>query len=350
MQNKEWAAFELLSDAVIVTDSDGVILYSNDAAKNLLFAVDAGSSVKNILPGGEIAERMVAFEWRGQQLISCVQHFNDGFFIVFNVEDSLRDHVPPETDRLNTAIRQVLSVLSLATDRLTAKLEHNGAGDVDRYLAMVQQSYYRLLRISKNISEIYRGFRSLDLKADDADIVALCREVCTEAQSILADRSIRIETYSAVESLNIYMDSDSIEFLLFNLLSNSVKNTPPGGEIKILLNATEKDIIITVSDNGSGMTAEQLYRLHAQMSSSRSEYGAGLGIAAAMNIAHIHGGSLILESRPNTGTVVKLSLPNRRKFDGMLRSNTSHHPRYSNALVGLADILGYENYKVKYLD
>ena len=110
------------------------------------------------------------------------------------------------------------------------------------------------------------------------------------------------------------IDPARIEQILNNLLSNALRYTPDGGKIEVALKADAKKMLVSVHDNGPGISEEALpyiferfYR--ADRSRSRSEGGSGLGLAIALQIAVLHGGTLTAENDPQGGAVFTLSLP-----------------------------------------
>jgi signal transduction histidine kinase len=102
--------------------------------------------------------------------------------------------------------------------------------------------------------------------------------------------------------------------LLLNLVSNGIKYTPVGGEVKINLSATNNYAIITIIDTGIGIPAvdiphifDRFYRVNADR--SRNTGGSGLGLAIALAITQTHKGKLEVESRVDHGSTFMLSLP-----------------------------------------
>ena len=98
---------------------------------------------------------------------------------------------------------------------------------------------------------------------------------------------------------------------LSNLVENALRYGAGGGEIDIRLRRTDKQIEIEVADRGPGIPPErraEALRRFGRLDSSRSDEGAGLGLALAQSIAHLHEGELVLEdNRP--GLLTRLRLP-----------------------------------------
>ena len=106
--------------------------------------------------------------------------------------------------------------------------------------------------------------------------------------------------------------------MLLNLLSNSIKHTPPGGRIVVAASASAEDgLTLAVTDTGSGISGERIahvtdpFNLDADISVSR-QGGTGLGLAITKGLLERHGGTLSIVSRPGEGTSVLMRFPAER--------------------------------------
>ena len=104
---------------------------------------------------------------------------------------------------------------------------------------------------------------------------------------------------------------------LINLLSNAVKFTPEGGAVEVSALRKDGGLVLEVRDSGIGMTQERVAKAQepfAQIESklSRRYEGTGLGLPLAKKLTEMHGGTLVIVSKPDAGTVVTVSLPRER--------------------------------------
>lgn len=110
-----------------------------------------------------------------------------------------------------------------------------------------------------------------------------------------------------------------------NLLSNSVKFTPAGGEIVVRVQIQgDRGVLMEVRDNGIGIAPEDIARAlspFGQVDSrlSRRYEGTGLGLPLARALVEQHGGKLELESAPGIGTTVRVVLPAHRLVEREMR-------------------------------
>jgi two-component system sensor histidine kinase VicK len=112
-----------------------------------------------------------------------------------------------------------------------------------------------------------------------------------------------------------WADPDRVEQILVNLLDNAIKYSLPGGTIVVEVGDRQPDQVqVQVRDEGIGIPAGELDRIgerfyRADKARSRAEGGSGLGLAIARALVQAHGGSLWLDSREGSGTVVAFTLP-----------------------------------------
>ena len=102
--------------------------------------------------------------------------------------------------------------------------------------------------------------------------------------------------------------------ILLNLLSNAVKFSDRGGQIEVDAQAIDGDLELTVSDNGSGMSAEELDNIgkpYAQGEAGKisEARGSGLGLSLVQSLTDLHGGRMDVHSEKDEGTRVKITLP-----------------------------------------
>jgi signal transduction histidine kinase len=116
------------------------------------------------------------------------------------------------------------------------------------------------------------------------------------------------------------VDVQLIERAVANLIDNALKYGAAGGAITLRAQRAENtdgaQALVTVSDRGPGIAADDLphlfdrfYQSRHQVAPATGEGGKGLGLAIVKRIAELHGGQLSLASTPGSGTVVTLALP-----------------------------------------
>ena len=116
------------------------------------------------------------------------------------------------------------------------------------------------------------------------------------------------------DALLVTADRKAVRQILLNLLSNAVKFSPKGGRVGVSARPDGDDLVLTVSDQGPGMSTEELKRVgepYAQGAAglSTDARGSGLGLSLVRQLAELHGGRLEMDSQPGEGTTARVVIP-----------------------------------------
>lgn len=145
-----------------------------------------------------------------------------------------------------------------------------------------------------------------------------------------------------------------LERLFWNLVSNAMKFTPPGGTIEVALRTGPDCVLLCVKDSGPGIPQDKLERLFDRWQHSNMDlpvHGLGLGLPLCRRIAQGHGGSLVVSSRQGEGTAVTVRLPDRRSGVTLVRQPLFHYAGgFNPVLVELADALPVQAFTRNYID
>lgn len=183
------------------------------------------------------------------------------------------------------------------------------------YAAQIQKAGRHMLSIISDIldmSKIESGSLQLDL--DEHDIAELIEDTVGMVRQSISEKNQTVEVRLPKTSLCLPLDARRIKQVLLNLVTNAHKYTQEGGNILITARRNrDGGITVAVVDNGIGMTADEMaiaIEPFGQIQSiyTRAHEGSGLGLAIARGIARQHGGDLYLESEPQIGTTVVLTL------------------------------------------
>jgi signal transduction histidine kinase len=123
------------------------------------------------------------------------------------------------------------------------------------------------------------------------------------------DQSLKTDIAPALPLLDA--DAEQIKRVLENLLSNAIRCTPRGGEIRITAARREDYVSISVADTGHGIPPEFLTRLfHRFLSVPGAKPGStGLGLAISKRLVEVHGGQISARSEVGRGTTITFTLP-----------------------------------------
>ncbi|WP_295147710.1 HAMP domain-containing sensor histidine kinase [uncultured Peptoniphilus sp.] len=172
--------------------------------------------------------------------------------------------------------------------------------EADRLAKMVEE----LLDFSRYIS----GRITLD--KDVFDITQTCLDISKQMRPRAKSNNIELITELPEESILINADENRIKQLLINLLDNAIKFTSDKGWVKFQMIREANLVQIMVSDNGMGMTKEELAHVKEKFYKGKhSKSHSGIGLSISDEITKLHQGKLEIFSEENIGTTVKVSLP-----------------------------------------
>mgnify|MGYP002527787447 CR=1 FL=1 len=170
-----------------------------------------------------------------------------------------------------------------------------------------------LLKMVNLILESYSFDSSkLKLKKEQVDLYEIIEDCHEKLRPLLSEKKIDFIN-------NIYKDGTKIEADLFqltrvfiNLLSNAIENTNEGNYIKVGAKFEDKNVYITIEDNGNGIAPEDLKVIFDRYYSGKSlerKLGSGFGLSVCQNLISMHGGEITVESELNKFTRFTIRLP-----------------------------------------
>jgi signal transduction histidine kinase len=174
--------------------------------------------------------------------------------------------------------------------------------------------YDEVLRLARMVADLQT------LAAADAAALRLSRGHCdlaglaaTAADSLAGQfEAAGITLVRRLAAADVLGDPRWLHQVITNLLTNALKFTPAGGRVTIAAGPAEADAVLTVTDTGTGIPADELPRIFDRFWRGRQSSqtpGSGIGLAVAVGLAHAHGGRLSASSQPGRGTEMTLILP-----------------------------------------
>ena len=195
---------------------------------------------------------------------------------------------------------------------------YNGTfqGDVKPVLGVMIRNAQRLLRLINQLLDLSKlEVGKMELHTKPMDLVQFLRETASSYESQAAEKKIKYFFYPEVQQLTAYADSEKLEKVVHNLLSNAFKFTQEGGEVILNLKLQEKQwAAITVQDTGVGIPKGDLDKIfdrfyQVDSSQTREHEGSGLGMALAKELVTLHHGKISVESIEGKGTIFTVLLP-----------------------------------------
>lgn len=225
--------------------------------------------------------------------------------------------------------------LSLIISPLDKIINQTPEGEQKKQLNLVQRNAKRLLSLVNQLLD-FRKMEVQEIRLHPAigDIIKFCRDISYSFTDIAEKKSIGFSFTSNVESLEIYFDSDKIEKILFNLLSNAFKYTHDHGTVRIHLNYTaaaiagaDGTLAIEVTDTGIGIPSDMHDKVferffQTDVPQSMVNQGTGIGLAITKEFVKLHGGIITVKSEPEKGTCFTVLLPAKKFYQDLARITT----------------------------
>ncbi len=211
------------------------------------------------------------------------------------------------------AVQQNLLLLGAElADRLTDPQKERMARLRSRLDDLLKMVDTWLRAISTDVSKIRERFRP-------TNVAAMVDRAIETVQPYAARKDITV-TPALPESLPpVAGDEGALGEAVINVLDNAIKYSYPGGHVGVHVHAADGQVLITVTDTGVGIPADQLPHIFGDFYRGQAgvggEAGAGLGLAVTRRIVEAHGGTITAESTPGKGSTFVIALPVSRPVE-----------------------------------
>lgn len=331
------AVLSAMADGVVIVDEEEAVALMNPAAGSLL-GVDAENAPGRSLPDAlrdhelvavcqrartaddSVSESLVAVGPHGRsvQVAATPIRLGDMRHIVLVLHDltevrataaARRDFVANVSHELRTPVTSLRALVeslqagAAEDSELRADFLRRIDGEIERLAAMTAE----LLDLAAaEAGRISRQFERVNL----GDLV---RQSAERLRPQAERGGVILDIDSPPAVLTVSADAEQTDRMLVNLLHNAIKFTPPGGHVRVSVQAENGDAVVRVRDSGVGIEPDELPRVFERfykIDPSRAGEGAGLGLAIAKHTALQHGGRIWAESDgPDRGSVFAVALP-----------------------------------------
>ncbi len=347
-------AYDILSlsgEAAICTQGS-VIRYANSAACALLGASCVGRSLREVfgeeLAGVQAGGVIADFPLGAGRCTARFSALEKGYLIFLSPE---RSDPAVMNDPMLFSMRSSLMNMGIVTEGMRLAAEKRADAALLKDTAALTQCYYRLMRQVENA-----GFVLGLLGGTNASNISLVDlgAVCHAMAEALSPFFPQVEIETAIDcERRVNADPALVKLMLGNLIENCLIHTECS-HIRLRLSEMPRSVMLSISDDGCGIPAEQLHRTFDRyrydFNALQMGRGPGLGLSVARGVAQLHGGTLLLESRPGKGTAVRVTLSRFLSCHGLLRENESEAYNSHDLLTGFADCLPLEAFSEKFLD
>ena len=200
------------------------------------------------------------------------------------------------------------------SELLVAELKTKNYDEIETYANIILQSSERALNLLMNLMEWSRSQTGkMEFNPEYVEMGNLINEICLLFDDVASQKSIQINRTLPPDTI-VFADRAMVSTVIRNLISNAIKFTNTNGEIQISAKQKNNQILISIKDNGVGMskeTIEKLFRIEESFSSkgTNNETGTGLGLLLCKEFVEKHGGIIWVESTVGIESTFFFSLP-----------------------------------------
>ncbi|MCF8247872.1 MAG: tetratricopeptide repeat protein [Saprospiraceae bacterium] len=213
--------------------------------------------------------------------------------------------------------------LTLIVSPLEQMMNGSFQGDFQKYYRIMHRNGKRLLDLVNQLLDLSRlESGKLKLQVSEGDLGKFVSAIAFSFESLADRQHVDLQVVVPKSPLVGYFDSDKLEKILSNLISNAFKFTSEGGKVEIRLSADSSSIVnrqssIVIHDTGIGIAADQLPHIFERFSkttTSEVQPGSGIGLALTKELVELHGGKIEVESTEGTGSTFTVTLPIDKAF------------------------------------
>ena len=326
-----------MTDGIIAFDMEGQIMHINPAATDLLNLTEKDNSFEKIFGKLNIdinLEKTIYLEdWTSsEQRVQVEDKYLNIFFASFRDEkerpsgvmvvvqditehvrlDNMRkEFVADVSHELKTPIT---SIMGYADTLLEGEYDKEMQ---DKFLNVIASEARRMAKLVTDLLILSRydnnRVKKEKTEFDLGELVKKCQE---KLQLEINKKEHQVECFVTANVPPVKADKDGIERVVLNIMTNSIKYTPDGGNIKIYVGFVYNDAYIKVIDNGIGIPEEDLNRIFERFyrvdkARTREMGGTGLGLSIAKEILDQNNGSIDIKSEKGKGTEVVIRIPTK---------------------------------------
>ena len=352
--------FNAIQEGIIVTDAKGRITYLNDAACNF-FGLDGEDSI-----GKRLTDRVRGIDWdslsqasgpvsRDMEIFYPTNRFINFYVVPLLIErrtgsdhdEGVRTHVGHamilrditesrrstektiESERLNALtllaagvaheIGNPLNSLNIhlqLMQRQARKLEGKMRDDLEESIDIARSEIQRLDSI---VTQFLRAIRPSTPQLNPENVNTIVDEAVRFFAAEIEARDIVVEQELRSDLPPLELDRDQMKQAFYNVIKNSFEAMKRRGVLRIRTDMNDTHVLVSFSDTGGGITADDLSRVFEPYFTTKSS-GTGLGLLIVRRIVREHGGELAIESSEGKGVTLTIRLPLQNQRVRMLEA------------------------------
>ena len=334
-KNKLEAILLHLSDGVLAFNTSGELIHANTAAKKLLHIEDEilfEDIFKKIQIDINMEKIMYLDDWTTtEQMVKLDDRYVNIFFATFrNEQDNLGGLVAVVHDttkqvkldelrkefvsNVSHELKTPLTSIKLYTETLLSDDEEMDE-ETKKYLNVILSESNRMTRLVTDLIQLTRfDYKKTTWNKISFSLPELTKQICEKHRIQAETKNQVLDCHVMTDVPLVYADRDGIEQVITNILTNSIKYTPEGGNINVYVGFIHDDAYIKIQDNGIGIPEKDLPRVFERFyrvdkARSREMGGTGLGLPIAKEVIEGNGGTIDMKSEVGKGTEVIIKVP-----------------------------------------
>ncbi len=344
---RQSAIFEGATDSMMMLDANGIIESANSATEKLFgFASDELVGQSNLKlfktpPTQEVSQAYLARLANGEErdqkqifegcrkdrtsieaeVVTTPIKLEDGLHFLAVLRDATErrqiermksEFVATVSHELRTPLTSIAGSLGLILGGAAGEISEKSS----RLVQIAKNNCDRLIRLINDmldIEKIESGQAQLSILP--IDVGAAVAQAMASIEGLAREHQIRIDVSHVRPDLQVLADADRLTQILTNLVSNAVKFSPAGSEVRVAAEPTkDREVVFSVADDGPGISDEfrqRIFQKFAQADStdSRLKGGTGLGLSIVKELVERMDGKVDFTSDPGSGTTFTFTLP-----------------------------------------
>lgn len=252
-----------------------------------------------------------------QELKSSIENITKHYFLRRMTRKLHREGKQVRFQFLTILSHELKAPLNAIEGYLRMMQEKQAGESIDSYMEFIDRSLSRIQSMRTlimdllDLTHIESGKRQRNLREIDLTLVARSAIETMTPLAIQRDISLALDSK---ESVIMLADSDDMEILFNNLISNAVKYNRPGGWVTCSIAKSNEEIEIRVADSGIGIEPDDIPKLFQEFTRiknplSKNVTGSGLGLSIVKRVADLYGASISVNSQPGVGSTFTIKFP-----------------------------------------
>ena len=262
------------------------------------------STASEIADGDDLTKRLESSNAKESRELSSA--FNS---MLARLDDSFKKE-KEFTDDASHELRTPLAVIKAESEYALGSIDDRA--EVEQSLSAIIKETDRMTRLISSLLELSRVDKgSIKINKSRFSLSSMLEGLSEEMSQMARERNLSFSS-TLEEGIFVYADEDMIIRSVINLINNAISYTKENGHIDLLLKRNDSVAIISVKDDGIGISEEDQKRIFDrffQVDKARSSSSSGLGLALVKEMAALNNATISVESKLGYGSVFTLSIP-----------------------------------------